>query len=69
MITTNKKILTTDDIEAFIQDYESKDVPQMTKMWKYYKAKNTKILSRPETDPDNRSAFGYGRKIVNTFTG
>lgn len=69
MFVTDKTILTTDDIEDFIQEYQFKYIPQMTKMWQYYLGKNSKILSRPEIDPDNKTPFAYGRKIVNTFTG
>jgi SPP1 family phage portal protein len=69
---TSKDILTEEDILKIIKRYEITEVPRMDKLWEYYKGKNTKILGRKITDPnnpDNRIAVSYGRKIINTFVG
>lgn len=69
---TSKEILNKKDILKIISSYENCEVPKMDKMWEYYKAKNESILKRKITDPnnpDNRIVIGYGRKIINTFTG
>ena len=67
--TTDKLSLSTDDIEDWIQKHETERLPMLSKMADYYDGKNTTILHKPKTDPDNRTPFPYGRKIVNTFTG
>lgn len=69
---TEKTILTPDDILDFISDYEAKIVPELNKLWEYYRGRNVKILGRKVVDannPDNRIVVSYGRKIVNTWTG
>jgi len=67
--TTDKSMLSTDDIEDWIQKHESERLPVLSMMADYYDGKNPTILGKPTTDPDNRTPFPYGRKIVNTFTG
>ena len=69
---TDKEVLSSDDILKYIEDYETKAVPDLNKLWDYYTAKNTKILSKPKPDansPDNRTVVAYGRKLVTTWTG
>ena len=65
--TTNKVNLSTDDIEDWIQKHESERLPMLSRLADYYDGKNPTILAKPKTDPDNRTPFPYGRKIVNTF--
>ena len=67
--TTDKLSLSTDDIEDWIQKHEHERLPVLSQMADYYDGKNPTILHKPKTDPDNRTPFPYGRKIVNTFTG
>ena len=67
--TIDKSALSTDDIEDWIQKHEAERLPVLSKMADYYDGKNPTILHKPKTDPDNRTPFPYGRKIVNTFTG
>ena len=72
LLRTEKDELTKPEIIKYIRDHMSKTVPNLNDLWRYYKAKNVKILDKPKTDPnnpDNRTPVGYGRKIVNTFTG
>jgi len=66
---TDKTDLTPEEIERYIERHQHEEVPEMDDMWEYYEGENPYILHRPKTDPDNRSPFAYGRKIVNTFTG
>lgn len=69
---TDKEVLSSDDILKYIDDYETKTVPDLNKLWEYYTAKNTKILNKPKPDansPDNRTIIAYGRKLVTTWTG
>jgi SPP1 family phage portal protein len=69
---TTKTILSSEDILKYISDYEVKVVPELDKLWEYYKGKNVKITKRKMIDPnnpDNRIIVSYARKIVNTWTG
>lgn len=69
---TDKEILSSEDILKYIDDYELKEVPELNKLWAYYKGENTKILNKPKLDansPDNRTVIAYGRKLVTTWVG
>jgi hypothetical protein len=69
---TNLEHLSVEDIEKFITDHQTTDVPRLSKLWEYYKGNNVKILSKPkglEGNPDNRTPVPFGRKIITTFTG
>lgn len=67
--TTDKEYLETNDIEAFIQAHQRMYSVKFASLWNYYIGKNTAIMQRKVTDPDNKTPFPYGRKIVNTYTG
>lgn len=72
LMKTDKEVLTNDDILKYIADYESKEVPELNRLWNYFIGENSSILARKKVDennPDNRIVIAYGRKIVNTFTG
>ena len=71
LLKTERDILTTDEIEQYIQKYEP-EVERLSNLWAYYKGKNTTILNKKAPDPnnpDNKTPVPYGRKIVTTFTG
>jgi SPP1 family phage portal protein len=67
--TTDKSDLDTLEIEKYILRHMAEVAPRMDKLWDYYLGKNPTILARKVGDPDNRTPFAYGRKIVTTFTG
>ena len=67
--TTSIEEPTTSQIEDLLTEYKSEIVPTYNKLWAYYRGKNTAILSRPDSEPDNKTPFPYARKIINTFTG
>ena len=72
ILKTEKETLSNDDILKYIADYESQRLPLLNKLWSYYLAENTKILTRSKPDAnssDNRIVIGYGRKLVTTWTG
>ena len=69
---TEKDTLNAEDILGFIDNHESEAKPIFDKLWNYYKVQNETIVKKKAPDPnnpDNRTPVGYGRKIVNTFTG
>jgi SPP1 family phage portal protein len=69
---TSLDILSPADIMEYIKEYERTAVPWYDKLWAYYLGKNTKILSKQPSDPnnpDNRTPVSYGRKIITTFAG
>lgn len=66
---TDKTTLNTEEIEIYIQKHLNEEVPRLNDLWGYYIGKNPTILKRKSQDPDNRSTFAYGRKIITTFTG
>ena len=71
-IITDKTELTTDDIKDFIKMYEKEYIPKYEKLWRYFQGKNTAILDKKATDPnnpDNRTPVPYAKKIITTFTG
>lgn len=60
------------EILEAIEQYESEIVPDLTDLWRYYRAKNPTITERKapdENNPDNKTVVSYGRKLVKTFTG
>lgn len=81
LLKTEKEQFSTDEIEAAIQEHErvnSKDIDatgnrdRCAWLWRYYRAKNKGILTKPDSDPNNpnnKIPVPYGRKIVTTFTG
>ena len=72
LLRTTKDTLSNKEIIDLIKAHEGAPVERMDKLWKYYKAKNTKIVNQRPPDPnnpDNKTPVGYGRKIVTTFTG
>jgi len=72
LLRTEKDIFDTDDILKALKSYEEERVPKFDTWWKYYKAKNTAITSRPAPDannPDHRTKVSYGRKLVMTWKG
>jgi len=72
LMKTDKTTLSEEDILKYIADYELEQVPELFKLWEYYRGKNTTILERKAPDqntPDNKVPIPYGRKIVTTFTG
>ena len=72
LLRTDKDKFNEKELITAIRENERAVVPNLDKLWQYYKAKNTKILAHPSPDPnnpDNRTPVPYGRKIVNTFTG
>ncbi len=72
LLRTDKDALTEKEIIQIIRTHEADEVPELNKLWSYYKAQNTKILSKKQPDPnnpDNRTPVPYGRKIVTTYTG
>ena len=72
LLRTKKTVLTDEEILKAIEDYEKNQVPELDKLWAYFRAKNPPILNRPPPDannPDNKTVVSYGRKLVKTFQG
>ena len=72
ILKTALDVLDDATIIKYITEYERDQVPEFDKLWRYYLADDVKIMDRKNTDinnPDNRIPIGYGRKIVNTYTG
>jgi len=67
--TTSIEEPTTSQIEELLDEYKEEVIPTYNKLWAYYRGKNTAILSRADSEPDNKTPFPYARKVINTFTG
>jgi SPP1 family phage portal protein len=69
---TMKEKLDSNDVLKYVKEYIDLEVPRLEDLWKYYKGKNVKILSRKSPDPnnpDNKIIVSYARKLVTTYTG